>query len=79
MRYPIAIETGDKATAFGVVFPDLPGCFSAGDTLDDAMTGAEEAARPGSTPPWMPAARSPRPQASTLSVLTLPMKAGPSA
>ena len=44
MRYPIAIETGDESTAFGVIVPDLPGCFSAGDTLDEAMAGAEEAA-----------------------------------
>lgn len=44
MRYPIAIEPGDGATAFGVVVPDLPGCFSAGDTLDEAIAGAEEAA-----------------------------------
>jgi predicted RNase H-like HicB family nuclease len=44
MRYPIAIEPGDDTTAFGVVIPDLPGCFSAGDTLDEAMSGAEEAA-----------------------------------
>jgi predicted RNase H-like HicB family nuclease len=44
MRYPIAIEPGTEATAFGVVVPDLPGCFSAGDTLDEAMLGAEEAA-----------------------------------
>lgn len=44
MRYPIAIEAGDETTAFGVVVPDLPGCFSAGDTLDDALAGAEEAA-----------------------------------
>jgi predicted RNase H-like HicB family nuclease len=44
MRYPIAIEPGTGTTAFGVVVPDLPGCFSAGDTLDEAMTGAEEAA-----------------------------------
>lgn len=44
MRYPIAIEPGTKTTAFGVVVPDLPGCFSAGDTLDEAMAGAEEAA-----------------------------------
>lgn len=44
MRYPIAIELGTDTTAFGVVVPDLPGCFSAGDTLDEAMTGAEEAA-----------------------------------
>jgi hypothetical protein len=28
MRYPIAIELGDKKHAFGVVVPDLPGCFS---------------------------------------------------
>jgi predicted RNase H-like HicB family nuclease len=44
MRYPIAIEPGTGTTAFGVIVPDLPGCFSAGDTLDDAMSGAEEAA-----------------------------------
>jgi predicted RNase H-like HicB family nuclease len=43
MRYPIAIEVGGD-TAFGVVVPDLPGCFSAGDTLDEAVTAAEEAA-----------------------------------
>ena len=44
MRYPVAIETGNKTEAFGVVVPDLPGCFSAGDTLDEALTAAEEAA-----------------------------------
>ena len=44
MRYPIAIEPGNDAVAFGVVVPDLPGCLSAGDTLDEAMAGAEEAA-----------------------------------
>jgi predicted RNase H-like HicB family nuclease len=25
-----------------VVVPDLPGCFSAGDTLDEAMANAHE-------------------------------------
>ena len=44
MRYPIAIEAGNDAQSFGVVVPDLPGCFSAGDTLEEAMTGVEEAA-----------------------------------
>jgi predicted RNase H-like HicB family nuclease len=44
MRYPIVIEAGDDTTAFGVVVPDLPGCFSAGDTLDEAIKNAEEAA-----------------------------------
>ena len=44
MRYPIVIEPGTDATAFGVIVPDLPGCFSAGDSLDEAVLGAEEAA-----------------------------------
>lgn len=44
MRYPIAIEPGSETTAFGVVVPDLPGCFSAGDTLEEAIAAAEEAA-----------------------------------
>ena len=43
MRYPVAIELGTHTEAFGVVVPDLPGCFSAGDTMDEAMTNAEEA------------------------------------
>jgi len=43
MRYPIAIEPASDTTAWGVVVPDLPGCFSAGDTLEDAMIQAEEA------------------------------------
>ena len=44
MRYPIAIEPGTDSTAFGVIVPDLPGCFSAGESLDEAIVGAEEAA-----------------------------------
>jgi len=43
MRYPIAIEPGSDTTAWGVVVPDLPGCFSGGDTLEEAMIQAEEA------------------------------------
>jgi predicted RNase H-like HicB family nuclease len=43
MDYPIAIEPGDSTTAWGVVVPDLPGCFSAGDTLDEAYANAKEA------------------------------------
>jgi predicted RNase H-like HicB family nuclease len=44
MRYPIVIEQGTDTAAFGVVVPDLPGCFSAGDTLDEAIDNAKEAA-----------------------------------
>ena len=43
MRYPIAIETGTDSTAWGVVVPDLPGCFSAGDSMEEAMVQAEDA------------------------------------
>lgn len=43
MRYPIAIEPGSESAAWGVVVPDLPGCFSAGDTLEQAMVQAEDA------------------------------------
>ncbi len=43
MHYPIAIETGTREQAYGVVVPDLPGCFSAGDSLDQAMENARQA------------------------------------
>ena len=43
MRYPIAIEPRTDRSEYGVVIPDLPGCFSAGDTLEEAIAGAEEA------------------------------------
>ncbi|MBS0525118.1 MAG: type II toxin-antitoxin system HicB family antitoxin [Proteobacteria bacterium] len=44
MRYPVLIHDATKTAAFGVVVPDLPGCFSAGDTLDEAVEAAKEAA-----------------------------------
>jgi predicted RNase H-like HicB family nuclease len=43
MRYPILVEPGDATHAYGVTVPDLPGCYSAGDTIDEAITNAEEA------------------------------------
>jgi predicted RNase H-like HicB family nuclease len=43
MRYPIAIEPRTDRSDYGVVVPDLPGCFSAGETLEEAIAGAEEA------------------------------------
>lgn len=42
MRYPIVIHK-EADSDYGVTVPDLPGCFSAGDTLDDAMIQAVEA------------------------------------
>ncbi len=43
MKFLIAIEPGTESTAYGVVVPDLPGCFSAGDTLEQAFDNAREA------------------------------------
>ena len=39
--YPAIVERGRRG--FGVFFPDLPGCTSAGDTLTEAAINAEEA------------------------------------
>lgn len=43
MKYPVVIEPATASTAFGVVVPDLPGCFSAGDTIEEALDNAHEA------------------------------------
>lgn len=43
LQYPIAIYPGDEQTAFSVFFPDIPGCLSAGDSLNDALKNANEA------------------------------------
>ena len=42
MRFPIVIHK-DADSGYGVTVPDLPGCFSAGDTLDEAIESACEA------------------------------------
>lgn len=45
MKTYFAIIHKDEDSAVGVVFPDLPGCFSAGDTFDEAIANAHEALR----------------------------------
>ena len=42
MRFPVVLHT-DDGVRFGVTVPDLPGCFSAGDTFDAALDSAVEA------------------------------------
>ena len=45
MNYVVAIEPGDAENPdFGVIIPDLPGCCSQGDDLDQAIRNATEAA-----------------------------------
>jgi len=41
MHY-VALIHRDPDSAYGVSFPDLPGCYSAGDTLDEATRNAIE-------------------------------------
>lgn len=43
MQYYFAIVHKDPGSAYGVHFPDLPGCFSAADELDDLVPKAIEA------------------------------------
>ena len=45
MKTYFAIVHKDEGSAVGIVFPDLPGCFSAGDTYDEAIDNAHEALR----------------------------------
>ena len=39
----IALVHKDEGTSYGVSFPDVPGCISAGDTLEEALANAGEA------------------------------------
>lgn len=43
MQYFYAIVHKDADSAFGVSFPDLPGCFSAADRIEDVLPNAAEA------------------------------------
>mgnify|MGYP006921319295 CR=1 FL=1 len=43
MRYYIALVHKDEGSAYGVQFPDVPGCFSAADEMDDLVPNAIEA------------------------------------
>jgi predicted RNase H-like HicB family nuclease len=42
MLYPVAIHH-EKDSAYGVIVPDLPGCYSAGDTMEEAIRNVTEA------------------------------------
>jgi predicted RNase H-like HicB family nuclease len=65
--YPSAIHK-DHASDYGVTVPDLPGCFSAGASLDETLRMAQEAVElhapaeyPRPRPPALPLKRpSPR-------------------
>ena len=43
VRYTVLID--GEAGAYGVIFPDLPGCNAMGSSLDDALENAAESLR----------------------------------
>lgn len=42
MLYPIIIHK-DEGSAYGITVPDFPGCYTAGDTLEEALANVQEA------------------------------------
>ncbi|WP_067514999.1 type II toxin-antitoxin system HicB family antitoxin [Endozoicomonas ascidiicola] len=42
MRYPIVLHTDDNVH-YGATVPDIPGCFSAGEGIDETLAHVEDA------------------------------------
>lgn len=42
MKFTVVLHT-DDGKRYGVIVPDLPGCFSAGDSMEDALESVREA------------------------------------
>lgn len=42
MHYLVVVFK-DETSSYGVLVPDLPGCFSGGDTMEDALSSVSEA------------------------------------
>lgn len=43
VQFLVAVEPDDPNHANRIIVPDLPCCFSVGDSLDDAVANAKEA------------------------------------
>ena len=43
LRYKMLVTPDSDEGGFVISFPDLPGCFSSGETLESAIKNAEEA------------------------------------
>lgn len=46
MRYPVVIHKG-AGSAYGVTIPDLPGVFTVGDTIAEALANVQDAVEVG--------------------------------
>ncbi|HOT30310.1 MAG TPA: type II toxin-antitoxin system HicB family antitoxin [Candidatus Ozemobacteraceae bacterium] len=42
MLFPVVVHK-DKKSCFGVTIPDFPGCFTSGNTLEEAIKNVQEA------------------------------------
>ncbi len=42
MRYPVIVHH-EEGKGYGVIVVDFPGCFTAGDTLEEALANVQEA------------------------------------
>ena len=42
MKFTVVLQS-DDGSRYGVTVPDLPGCFSAGDSVEDALDSVKEA------------------------------------
>lgn len=42
MLFPVVVHK-DRKSCFGVTIPDIPGCFTTGDSLQEALTNVQEA------------------------------------
>jgi predicted RNase H-like HicB family nuclease len=43
VKLPVIVEFDPETKRWAAVFPELPGCASAGDTEDEAIANAKEA------------------------------------
>lgn len=42
-RYTVLLHRNTEVPVYSVIVPELPGCFSAGVTMDEALANAREA------------------------------------
>ncbi|GEM_PF-450621 len=43
LRYTVLLRKNEDGPGYGVMVPELPGCFTQGDDLDEALTHAKDA------------------------------------
>lgn len=44
LYYPVAVFENKNKTGYGAIIPDLPGCYPVGNTVNEMLADAKEAA-----------------------------------